>query len=363
MLLVIFILINQSLFCDWLDIGYKVEKINENKIKIYGVSSYDGGLDTSTKEIKLESGDTIRIKVKIYEVLPYGMHIVDGAFYVWYNKKKIINEAKFACSSNNFSSIEIIIDDKGYEIKKYDDALSTFDWYTDNKEKIELNKVEKVLKDNFNMEIDYDEYPTTEKDRPVGKIIVLVNNDEKLYNDFFKENIEKGILNFNFKEIEGHSVKYPELIEKYKYKYLGGIGKYKYDINNDNKEETVIVFSPRTHASDEDTYIVFNKKDVFLDKEKIQEERDISKLVEESDYIFPNSFKISNEEKYELKWEKHKISLMVGYTYYSPVIIDGVTYFYMNPISQEINNWRGLYKIEEGQVKEVLIYYKVRENY
>lgn len=252
---------------DYMDYHFKLRCNSEsNRAEIVPYAVWDANVySAAPQDCVLSSGRTVRAKMGLGPVYPYGMGGADPSKWlsVWIDKAQVLSHVNFDCGDEGPCSLRIVITTKGMEICRRGGSseLSQPDSSKKLEENCEFTPNEKLSTTRDVLEFP----PPNEKPRPpAGSLATLFARDKQFCSQFQLLSRPHGRSIDNI----WPRVRLPDNAEAIEadasssYEYAGVYQKYRFDINNDGKKEAVVGLHSRTHYRDGDIYFVYTDNTV-----------------------------------------------------------------------------------------------------
>ncbi len=378
-------------YADYMDFHYELHCDSENnRAEIVPYAVFNKKVyNPASQDCTFSNGRTIRVKMGLGKVYPYGMGGGDPSKWisVWIDKALVLSYIQFSCGSEGPCNLQIIVTSKGLEVCHRDlpEFLSQQGF-----SKATLEKCEFIPNNKLSIIRDSLEFPLpNEKARPAaGSLVTMFAKDENLCSQFklLSEPRGRSSVDDNIWPLIGLPND-AESIEKGKslpYEYDGMYQLYTFDINNDLKNETVLGLHARTNYRDGDVYFVFPDgkvssptvgEDGFTDSELFYAKAAMRIIPHYwSDYIGKDEKKLKegqDEGEYEIKsvsapwWDStDKPIFLFRYWYLWPFRYKHSTYFLTWSQEAGKQHWYTVLKPEPNyQVTEMCVFQVVRERY
>ncbi len=252
---------------DYMDYHFEVRCDSQNnraEILPYAVWNTDVH-SAAPQDRVLASGRTIRTKMGLGPVYPYGMGGADPSKWlsVWVDKARVLSQIHFGCGDEGPCSIRIIVTAKDLTVchREPPDVLTQEEQPDEPEERCELTPEDMLL-----TERDSIEFPSSnERARPpAGSLATLFAKDDQFCAQFPLLSIPRGRDTDNiWPRIGLPSEAQPvEATGSSPYEYSGSYQQYDFDIDNDGKKEIVIGLHARTHYRDGDIYFVYTDEKI-----------------------------------------------------------------------------------------------------
>lgn len=377
---------------DYMDYHFKVDcesRSNRAEIVPYAVWNTDV-YSAVAQECVFSNGKTIRVKMGLGPVYPYGMGGADPSKWlsVWVDKAQVLSQTHFDCGDEGPCSIRVIVTVKGLEVcrRELPDPLAQHDSSKQADERCEFTPNDKLSNTRDSLE-----FPLpNEKPRPAaGSLAILYSKDKQLCSQFqllTKPRVRSSVGDNIWPRIglpnDAESI---EPDNSSPYEYAGGYRHYSFDINNDRTNETIVGLHARTHYRDGDIYFVYSDGKVPTPAvEKVGSTRSELAYAKSAKRIIPHYWSdyVGKDEKqlaekdlddgaYEIKsvgapwWDSNdKPIFRFRYWYLWPFRYKQSTYFLTWSQEADKQHWYTILRPDVNyQVTEMCVFQVVKERY
>ena len=367
---------------DYMDYHFEVHCESEkNRAEIVPYAVYNSDIySTASQECEFSNGRTIRAKMGLGPVYPYGMGGADPDKWlsVWVDKAQVLSQTRLGCGGEGPCSLRVIVTAKGLNVcrRELPDPLVQQKSPKPPKERCEFTPNNKLSRTRDSLE-----FPLpNERRRPAaGSLATLYSKDTQFCSQFPLLDDPRG------RSSTGDNI-WPhiglpndaESIEPDKssfYRYGDRYRHYNFDVNNDGTNEAVVGLHARFHASDGDTYFVYaDGKVPSLEDEEEDEEG--SSPRSELDYaktakgIIPHDWDLG-DGAYRIKnvdapwWDASDTPIFrFSYWYLWPFRYKQTTYFLTWSQEAAKQHWYTILRPDiNNHVTEMCVFQVVKERY
>ena len=241
---------------DYMDYHFKVNCDSaENRAEIVPYAVWNANVySAAPQDCTLANGTTIRAKMGLGPVYPYGMGGADPSKWlsVWVDKAQVLSHMNFGCDDEGPCSLRVVVTAKGLEVCRRGESAEPSP--TDSSRKIEEH-CEFTPTAQLSKDRDALEFPLSSEKKipPAGSLATLFAKDKQFCSQFQLLSVPQGGTRLGLPD--GSETITPSRSSPYE--YAGRYQRYTFDINNDGKNEEVVGLHSETHYRDGDIYFVF----------------------------------------------------------------------------------------------------------
>jgi hypothetical protein len=254
-------------YADYMDYAFEVKcdsAPNQAEIVTYAIWNTDV-YSPFAADCTLANGRTVRVKMGLGPVYPYGMGGADPAKWlsVWVDQARVLSRIRYGCEDEGPCGLRIVVSTSGLEVCRSEGygRLSHPDASNKPIERCEFTPNEKLSSIR-----DVLEFPSAkERARPrPGSLATLYAKDKRFCSQFKLLSQPRGRDVDNIWPFIGlpDSSDAIEADTSSSSEFAGAYRHYTFDINNDGKNESVVGLHARSHAQDGDTYFVYENDTV-----------------------------------------------------------------------------------------------------
>lgn len=250
---------SQRAAADYLDYGLNVIcSARKAEIAPYGAADREV-YSAKPKDCTMSNGRTVRVKLGLGPVYPYGMGGADPEKWlsVWIDKAKVLSKIDIGCEEDGPCDTRVVVTNSGMSVcRKPAQVPFPSDQPEQQGQKetctLTLNKYLKKKRDILEYPRAGDPVPPAE-----GSFVTVYAKDQAFCRQFSAGSSESSTWG---NRDSGVALPKAAAVVKSEgslpYEYSGSYQRYSFDINNDGKTETVLGLHSRTHYRDGDVYFV-----------------------------------------------------------------------------------------------------------
>jgi len=291
-------------------------------------------------------------------MLPYGTNSgSDGWVSLWVDKVKVLREEFYCPAAPETCDLVIRLTSRGLELCRRDfESISDPPFKSPGKLKCFLTPNKKLPKTRDTIEFPL---PNQRKPPKVGSIVRLYEGSKQFCDLFRPQNSPVGLDGEEFfsSVLPPDGYEAIQVIERRAYSNV-----LKFDINNDNKQDIVVVLHMRSHPEDSDTFFVYDSKSV---PQVPQDETGEELYRRSASRIFPDRWGNWTNNVTAPWWDpSDKPEFRSQYLYLWPFRWQGTTYFMTGSAEVDKAHWHFIFRPEPNNaVITMCAFQVVREHY
>lgn len=258
--IVLFTSIFSDAEADYMDYHFEVRCGSENNLAeivpyaVWNTEVYSA----APQDCVLASGRTIRVKMGLGPVYPYGMGGADPSKWlsVWVDKARVLSQIPFGCGDEGPCGLRIIVTAKDLTVcrREHPDALAQEAASGEPEERCELTSKDMLPTERDSLEF----HSSNERARPpAGSLATLFAKEDDFCAQFPLVSMPNGRGMDNRSPRIGLPNDAQPVEAAGSSPYPAHYRQYDLDIDNDGKNEVVVGFHSRGHYRDGDIYFVY----------------------------------------------------------------------------------------------------------